>query len=233
MFHVKHVDLAPPPSSAAHVFGESLETAARYAELLANAGVERGLIGPREGDRVWERHLLNCAAVSDLIAPGARVADIGSGAGLPGIPLALARPDLRVVLVEPMARRTAFLNEVIAELGLAVEVARGRAEERSVRESLGEVDAVVCRAVATLDKLAAWCLPLLRPGGQLLAIKGEGADEEADRHRRVIAKLGGETVRVVRCGGDYLDLPTTVVVVERGSGPMRRPHARAKARRRP
>jgi 16S rRNA (guanine527-N7)-methyltransferase len=233
MFHVKHVDLAAPPPTAAQVFGDRLSAAVRFAELLASVGVERGLIGPREAERVWERHILNCAAIANLLPTDARVADVGSGAGLPGIPLALARPDLRVTLVEPMLRRTTFLDEVVTELGLAVEIVRGRVEDPAVRNTVGDVDAVVCRAVAALDKLAAWCLPLLRPSGQLLAIKGEGAAEEVERERRAIAQLGGGTIGVVRCGGDYLDPPTTVVVVKRGTGkPRHRQSARGNTRRR-
>ena len=215
MFHVKHVDLADAPHAAAHVFGERMDLAIRYAEWLAGAGVERGLIGPREAARLWERHLLNSAAVAELIEPEVCVVDVGSGAGLPGVPVALARPDLHVTLVEPMLRRTEFLSEVVCALGLGIDVVRGRAEEGSVRGRVGSADAVVCRAVAPLDKLSRWCLPLLKPGGQLLAIKGEQADEEVARHRRVMESLGAEDVRVVRCGGDYLDTPTTVVVARR------------------
>src|SRR6185312_1169778 len=204
MFHVKHVDLADAPRAAAHVFGERMDLAIRYAEWLAGAGVERGMIGPREAARLWERHLLNSAAVAELIEPEVCVVDVGSGAGLPGVPVALARPDLHVTLVEPMLRRTEFLSEVVCALGLGIDVVRGRAEEGSVRGRVGSADAVVCRAVAPLDKLSRWCLPLLKPGGQLLAIKGEQADEEVARHRRVMESLGAEDVRVVRCGGDYL-----------------------------
>jgi len=224
MFHVKHVGLADAPAAASRVFGDRLESAACYAEMLAGVAVERGLIGPREADRLWERHLLNSAAVAELIEPGVRVVDVGSGAGLPGVPLALARPDLRIVLVEPMLRRTEFLQQVVDELGVQIEVVRGRAEEPSVREKVGNADAVVCRAVAPLDRLTRWCLPLLRAGGQLLAIKGERADEEAERHRRVMRSLGADSVKVVKCGGDYLDPPATVVVARRRSaGP---PHRR-------
>lgn len=141
MFHVKHVGRAPAPAApqeAADVFGEGLPTATRYAELLAGPGVERGLLGPREVDRIWERHLLNCAAIAELLEPGERAADIGSGAGLPGIVLAIVRPDLQLVLVEPLLRRSDFLREVVGELRLKnVDVVRGRAEDRSVRDSVG------------------------------------------------------------------------------------------------
>ena len=171
MFHVKH-DTALRPNLAGRVFGDRLELARRYADLLAGPGVERGLLGPREVERLWERHLLNSAAVAELIEPDAFVVDIGSGAGLPGIPVAIARPDLRVVLVEPMLRRTEFLNEAIAALGLPVEVVRGRAEEAGVRAKLAGADVVTSRAVAPLDKLARWSMPLLRIGGRMLALKG-------------------------------------------------------------
>jgi 16S rRNA (guanine527-N7)-methyltransferase len=226
MFHVKHIEVPRPPAGARRVFGDRMDGAIRYAELLAGDGIERGLIGPREVERLWDRHLLNSAAIEELIANGARIVDAGSGAGLPGIPLALARPDLRITLVEPMVRRTEFLLEVVGELGIESDVVRGRIEEPAVRERVGVVDVVTCRAVAALDKLTEWCVPVLRPGGQLLAIKGERADEEVRRHRRVMASRGAGTVRVVRCGGDYLDPPTTVVVAERTGAATRARRAR-------
>ncbi|MBV8967227.1 MAG: 16S rRNA (guanine(527)-N(7))-methyltransferase RsmG [Mycobacteriaceae bacterium] len=221
---MKHVEVPQAPSAALRLFGDNRDRAGRYAQLLATDGVERGVIGPGEVHRLWDRHLLNSAAIEELIPACAGVVDAGSGAGLPGIPLALARPDLHVILVEPMQRRVDFLREVAEELGIGttVEVVRGRVEENAVRHRIGLVDVVTCRAVASLDKLAGWCLPLLRPGGQLLAIKGERAEEEVQRHRRVMASHGARTVRVVRCGGDYLDPSTTVVVAERaGTGPRR------------
>ena len=220
MFHVKHVEVAAPPPSAAVVFGAGLERARRYAEILAGDGVERGLLGPREVDRLWDRHLLNSAAVAEILDHGERIADIGSGAGLPGIPLALARPDLRVTLIEPLLRRSAFLREVVHELGADVTVIRGRAEETAVRERVGEMDAVVSRAVASLDKLTKWSMPLLRPGGRMVAIKGGRAEDEIREHRRVMASLGAVDVRVMRCGADYLKPPATVVVAGRGA-PLR------------
>lgn len=214
---MKHGEIpARVPDAAATVFGDRADAARTYAEILAGAGVERGLIGPREVDRIWDRHVLNSAAVGELLAPGERLADIGSGAGLPGIPLALARPDLEVTLIEPLLRRSEFLHEVVEELGLAVTVVRGRAEERSVREQVGEADAVVSRAVASLDKLTKWSLPLLRVGGRMLALKGERAEDELRAHRRVMESLGAVDERVVRCGADYLSPPATVVVAARG-----------------
>lgn len=237
MFHVKPTDRersgergAPvepgrADEAAAAIFGPRLDVARRYAELLAGAGVERGLLGPREADRLWERHLLNSAAVGELLEPGERVIDVGSGAGLPGIPLAIARPDLEVVLLEPLLRRSEFLAEVVAELGLAAEVVRGRAEERWVRERFGAADAVVSRAVAALDKLTKWSMPLLRPGGRMLAIKGKRAPEEVEAHRRVMAASGAVDVRVVTCGANYLRPPATVVLARRGKQ-ARRPSAR-------
>ncbi|MFZ0833149.1 MAG: 16S rRNA (guanine(527)-N(7))-methyltransferase RsmG [Mycobacterium sp.] len=214
---MKHAELPEAPAVARSVFGGRFDLAVRYAELLATAGVERGLLGPREVDRIWDRHLLNCAVVEELIGEGARVVDVGSGAGLPGIPLALARTDLDVTLLEPLLRRATFLSEVVDALGISATVVRGRAEEPPVRQQLGGVDVVVCRAVAGLDKLAAWTLPMLAAGGRLLAIKGERADEEVVENRRVMESLGGKAVRVVRCGGDYVDPPATVVVAERAS----------------
>lgn len=193
---------------AAHeVFGERYDTAAAYAESLATAGVERGLIGPREVPRLWERHILNCAVLAELVPDGVAVIDVGSGAGLPGIPLAIARPDVRVLLVEPMLRRTTYLEEMVVELGLSnVDVFRGRAEDCEVAAPV-----VTARAVASLDKLARWCLPLAVPGGELLAMKGSSAAEEITTHAKAIRKAGGGQAEVLQCGTGLLDVPTTVV----------------------
>ena len=215
---MKHGRVPDPPAAAARVFGCRRELAMSYAELLAGAGIERGLLGPRETGRVWSRHVMNCVALTELINPGARVVDVGSGAGLPGIPLAIARIDLQVTLVEPLLRRVEFLDEAVAELGLTnVAVVRGRAEESAVREKVAGVDAVATRAVAPLGKLARWCVPLLKPRGRMLAIKGERAQEEVDEQRRVMAAAGAENVRVIRCGEELLETPATVVVAERSS----------------
>ncbi len=232
MFHVKHADIPAPPPEAVAAFGDGLERAHRYGQILAGAGVERGLIGPREADRLWDRHLLNSAALTELLASGDQIADIGSGAGLPGIPLALARPDLRVTLIEPLLRRTDFLREVVEDLGVDLTVVRGRAEEQAVRRQVGEMDAVVSRAVASLDKLTRWSMPLLRPGGRMLAIKGERAVSEVEEHRRGMESLGAVDVRVVTCGRDYLNPPATVVIARRGeSVPAHRRSTRAGRRR--
>ncbi len=200
------------------VFGERLPAARRFAEHLATSGVERGLIGPREAPRIWERHVLNCAVVAELVPHGARLVDVGSGAGLPGIPLALARPDLTVVLVEPLARRVDWLREVIADLGVAIEVERGRAEENVVRRRWEGADVVTARAVAPLARLAGWSLPLLRPGGIMLAVKGASAAEEIERDAAAVRKAGGGAPRIARCGVGVIDPPSTVVVVERARG---------------
>jgi 16S rRNA (guanine527-N7)-methyltransferase len=229
MFHVKHVvsrgaaaPVPAPPEVADAVFGPRLDLAKRYAELLAGAGVERGLLGPHEIDRIWERHLLNCGVVAELLEPGERVADIGSGAGLPGLALAIAEPSLRVTLIESLQRRTEFLRMAVAALELDVEVVRGRAEDVGVRQSVSDVDAVTSRAVAALDKVTRWSLPLLKPGGRMLAIKGERAATEVQEHRRVMTALGATDARVVECGVKYLSPPTTVVVARRGkAAPVR------------
>lgn len=162
------------PAQAAAVFADRLERAEEYVQLLATAGVERGLIGPRETPRLWTRHLLNSVAVAEFLPDRADVIDLGSGAGLPGIPVALARPDVRMTLVEPQSRRTRFLEEVVERLLLDVAVRRARAEELPKATT----DAVVVRAVAPLSRLIALALPLLRPGGRLLALKGSRADDE-------------------------------------------------------
>lgn len=199
------------------VFGGEIATARRFAELLAEQGVGRGVIGPREVERLWDRHLLNSAVLTELLPHNCRVVDVGSGAGLPGIPLAIARPDVSLTLLEPMARRVAWLREVVAELDLSVEVVRGRAEEGPVRQQLAGQDVVTARAVAPMERLARWCLPLLRPQGQLLALKGATAQDELDRDAAAIDKAGGGVREVVSCGGRVLEVPTTVVVVRRTS----------------
>ncbi len=213
---MKHGELSPAPQAAALCFGDRVDIAEQYGRILAGAGIERGLIGPAEVDRLWERHILNSAAMTELLGEGERVADIGSGAGLPGIPLAIARPDLRVTLVEPLLRRSEFLREAIAELSLDVEVVRGRAEDKMIRAEAGDMDAVVSRAVAPLDKLSRWSIPLLRVGGRMLALKGERAADEVEQHRRTLSSLGASEVRVVRCGVDFLNPPATVVEARRG-----------------
>ena len=233
MFHVKHVEVSPAPQGVDTFFGSRADLAERYAEILAGAGVEWGLIGPREVDRLWDRHLFNSAAVAELLEPNERVADIGSGAGLPGIPLALARPDLRLTLIEPLLRRSEFLREVVDELGIDVAVVRGRAEDSAVHEQVGEMDAVVSRAVASLDKLTKWCMPLLRVDGRMLAIKGERAEDEIREHRRVMTSLGAADERVTRCGESLLNPPVTVVVARRAvAKPVSRRRGRAGGRSR-
>ncbi|MDR2620090.1 MAG: 16S rRNA (guanine(527)-N(7))-methyltransferase RsmG [Propionibacteriaceae bacterium] len=177
------------------------DLAERYASILADKGIRWGLLGPKETERIWERHLLNSLALAPLIAQSATVVDVGSGAGLPGIPLAIARPDLQITLLEPLLRRYTFLVETVAELGLPetqVRVIRSRAEDHQERYQY-----VVCRAVAPLTRLLPWCLPLLRPDGELLALKGETAQQEISeaapqlrrtkRTAEVVALDGGAT----------------------------------------
>ncbi|WP_245857118.1 16S rRNA (guanine(527)-N(7))-methyltransferase RsmG [Actinoalloteichus hoggarensis] len=209
-------EAAAVAAAAERLFGDRLPAARRYVELLVEHGVERGLIGPREVDRLWTRHVLNSAVVGELIPAGCRVVDVGSGAGLPGIPLQLARPDLRLTLLEPMARRVAWLDEVVAELQLSTTVVRGRAEEPGVRRGLRDLDVVTARAVAPLAKLAGWGLPLLRPGGRLLALKGASAAEEMARDAAAVAAVGGSRQELASCGEGLVTEPTTVIVVERG-----------------
>lgn len=186
-----------PPAAARAAFGDSLPLAVSFADRLAADGVLRGLIGPREVPRLWERHLLSSAAVGATIPDGAQVVDLGSGAGLPGIPLALARPDVTIVLVEPMARRVAFLREIVAELGIGrVEVLRSRAADLPPAST----DVVTARAVAPLAKLARMAWPAIRPGGQLLAIKGRRAEEEIAEATSVLRDLGASEPRLLDVG---------------------------------
>jgi 16S rRNA (guanine527-N7)-methyltransferase len=194
-------------------FGERLPLAERYADLLATSGVERGLIGPREVDRLWDRHLFNCAAPVVRVPQGATVADVGAGAGLPGLVWAIARPDLHVTLIEPLLRRTTWLEEVVADLGLGsqVTVVRARAEDVSER-----YDVVTARAVAGLDKLGRWCMPLVRPGGVLLALKGRSASDEVKAARATLARLHAGDIVVATYGEEWgLQVPTTLVEVQR------------------
>lgn len=184
------------PAGALKVFGERLGAAERYVEILSTAGLERGLMGPRERPRLWDRHVLNSAAAQSGMLEGEFVVDIGSGAGLPGIPLALARPDLRITLVEPLLRRFTFLEEVVEELSLDVRVLRGRAEEKAIIAEAGDADVVTSRAVAPLAKLAGWSAPLLRSGGRMVALKGASAAEEVQRDMNTLRRLKFENIRV-------------------------------------
>jgi 16S rRNA (guanine527-N7)-methyltransferase len=210
----------PPPAAAAAVFGDALPLAERYVARLAGDGVARGLIGPREVSRLWDRHVLNSAAVAEAVPTGARVVDVGGGAGLPGIPLALARPDVSLTLVEPMARRVEFLEEAAAELAVdgrpPWRVVRGRAEERAVVQAVGPVDVVTARAVAPLPRLVGWCRGLLRPGTQLVALVGARAVEELPTMLAELTRAGMRDVHARAVGADLGDAATTVVVMTRG-----------------
>lgn len=222
----------PPPPSAGSVFGDRLALAARYVEHLAGSGVERGLIGPREHGRLWDRHVLNCAVLGELVPGGAKVVDVGSGAGLPGIPLALARPDLRIVLVEPLARRVDWLDEVVEDLGLSIAVERGRAEESAVLRRWEGADVVTARAVGPLARLTGLCLPLVRRGGSMLALKGASVTEEIERDRSAVRAFGGGDPRILECGSGIVDPPTTVVAIERVSAGRGRPDRRRRKEQR-
>ncbi|MFI5677121.1 16S rRNA (guanine(527)-N(7))-methyltransferase RsmG [Streptomyces cellulosae] len=225
-------ELPPAPEQTREVFGDRFDDVVRYAELLAEAGVQRGLIGPREVPRLWERHLLNCAVLSEVVPEGVTVCDVGSGAGLPGIPLALVREDLKITLLEPLLRRTTFLTEVVELLGLDhVTVVRGRAEE--VMGKLTPVHVVTARAVAPLDRLAAWGIPLLRPYGEMLALKGDTAEEELKSAATALSKLGAVETSILHVGEGVVDPLSTVVRVEVGESPggVRFAAKRAKAAR--
>lgn len=199
-------------------FPERAGTLSRYAGWLAGAGTVRGLIGPREVPRLWDRHLLNSIALAELLPPEVRLVDIGTGAGLPGLALAIVRPDLRVDLVESLLRRTEFLAEVTADLGLTerVRVVRGRAEDRPVTELVGGASYVTARAVAPLDKLVRLSFPLLVRGGSLLAMKGSSAEDELARFATELRRAGAVVRGVIECGIGLTDPPTRVVEVVRG-----------------
>ena len=203
------------PEEAADVFGDALERARRYRELLATDGVTRGLIGPRETDRLWDRHLLNCAVVAELLPERGGLVDIGSGAGLPGVVLAMLRPSLDVILLEPLLRRSVFLEECVATLGLSnATVVRARAEDKAAAHI--KADIATARAVAPLDRLVGWAARLLRPGGELLAIKGQSAEEEIEAARDVLSRLGVRSAEVLQAGRGRVISATTVVRVVMG-----------------
>ena len=201
----------PPgvPPAAAEIFGPALGVAIRYAELLAGPGVERGLLGPAEAARLWDRHLLNCGVVAELVPSPCSLIDLGSGAGLPGIVLAILLPAVSVTLLEPMARRVTFLTECVQILGLGnAEVRRGRAEEMAGRLS---ADVVTARAVAPMYKLAGLAIGLANPGGVVLAIKGAGAAAEVSRARPVLHRLGARDVEVLHAGSGRVNPAATVI----------------------
>lgn len=195
--------------AAEKIFGDRLGLAERYVEHLATSGTERGLIGPREVPRLWGRHVLNCAVIESEIAQGSHVVDVGSGAGLPGLCLAIARPDLELTLIEPLERRVIWLQEVVDDLGLSnVTVMRTRAE---LAVGMVKADVVTARAVSALKNLAGLIIPLLDGDGEVVAIKGRSAAEEIEKAAKVIRKLGGVQTSVVTVGQDLLEEPTTVV----------------------
>ena len=210
-------ELEPAPTAAAEVFGERLPLAEAYHRSLATDGSTRGFIGPRELPRLWDRHILNCAVIGEVMETGASIADVGSGAGLPGIPLAIARPDLRITLIEPLLKRSVYLAEVVELLGLDnVTVIRGRAEEKSVLRALGTgMDLVTSRAVAPLGKLAGWSLPLVRIGGAMVALKGSSVTEELERDATLIRRAGGGKAEILTVGTQHLAEPTTVIRIPR------------------
>jgi 16S rRNA (guanine527-N7)-methyltransferase len=229
----EQVRVAPsPPVGAAEVFRDRLPQAEQFVAILTDTGVSHGLIGPREVPRLWERHVLNCAVIHPAITQGQMVIDVGSGAGLPGLALAIARPDLKVHCVEPMQRRTDWLSAAIAELCLTnVTVHRGRAEQ-----FWGTLSApvVTARALARLGELARWCLPLVLPGGSLLAIRGASVAEELEAERSGLRRLGAVDEVIETFGSGVVDPQTTVLHVIMGERKVQRPglKSRANAQRR-
>lgn len=202
------------PDIAREVFGDRYPTAVDYAEHLRTSGIEQGLLGPREVPRLWDRHILNCAVVTDLVEDGATVADVGSGAGLPGIAMAIRRPDLMVTLIEPLSRRVRWLTSVVDDLDVAnVEVVRARAEEIAGTRRFAVVTA---RAVAGLAGLVPWTLPLAAPHGTVLAIKGSGAESELAKAGQPLRSFGASSWSIETAGGSLLETPTRVVQVRVG-----------------
>ena len=209
-----------PPDAAVTLFGPATESACHFASLLATHGVERGLIGPREVPRLWERHLLNCGVLAALVPGDAAVVDIGSGAGLPGLVIAMLRPQVRMTLLEPMLRRTTFLGECISALGLGhVTVCRGRAEDMA---GVIRADVATTRAVAPLGRLAELSAELVCPGGTILALKGDHAQAELDQAAPVLRRLGTRSAEVLKVGHGIVEPPATVVRILT-AGKARRP----------
>lgn len=204
-----------PPAVLFERFPDTAEQLIRYAGWLAGAGTVRGLIGPREVPRIWDRHVLNSVALAEVLPDSIRLVDIGTGSGLPGLAVAIVRPDLRVDLVESLLRRTDFLSEVVADLGLGdrVRVIRGRAEDKTVIAEAGQAEFVTARAVAPLDKLVRWSFPLLVRGGRLVAMKGDTAEQELMTHREALRRARAEVAGVVECGIGLVDPPTRVVTL--------------------
>lgn len=219
--------LPAAPPAAATIFADRLSLAETFAAILADTGVSHGLIGPREVPRLWDRHILNCAVAHEAFPHEATVIDVGSGAGLPGLALAVVRPDLHIHLVEPMLRRTTWLSTTAAELGLDnCTVHRGRAEELH-----GTLRApfATARAVARIDKLARWTFPLLEQDGVLVALKGEQAAQELADERRVLERMGMVDAAIRTYGSGLLEVPT--VTMELTVRPVeRRGSARGKRR---
>ena len=209
----ENIDYTPEvePKEAQEVFGEHIGQARQYFDLLVRDGDLLGLIGPRELPKLWSRHILNSAVVADLVEDGQLVADVGSGAGFPGIPMAILRPKVKFVLIEPMERRANWLADVVVPtLGLEnVKVLRGRAEEAPLRN----YDVTTARAVSALPKLLRMLVPLTAPGGQVLAMKGSKAPDEIEESRSLAKKLKLDSFEIVTVGENLLVDPTTVVRV--------------------
>lgn len=207
---MKHSEVEDVPEVAKEIFGDYTDTAIRYADLLARDSEKLGLLGPRELNKLWSRHVLNSAVVAEHVPKGSRVADIGSGAGLPGIPVAIANPDCQMTLVEPMERRSDWLKEVVSELNLRnVRVFRARGEELDP-----QFDVIIARAVAALPKLIRFTIPGLLPGGKLLALKGTKAEEEIEDSKKLAKKFKLQSFDVVYAGEGKLSDPTKLVEVK-------------------
>lgn len=209
MFHVKHeFEVEVEPSAAVAIFGDAITQARAYAKALVEDSDLLGLLGPREMPKLWTRHILNSAVVAELVPPGKKVADVGSGAGLPGIPMAIAQPQSQFVLIEPMERRANWLQEQVEALDLKnVAVVRARAEDVERHQ----FDIVTARAVSALPKLLRLCVPLLKPGGELLALKGSKAQDEIDESQNLVKKLKISRFEIVTTGKAKLSEPTNVV----------------------
>ncbi len=206
----------PPGTLVTSLFGARVAAVRRYADLLRGAGVDLGFLGPQERDRIWQRHILNCAVTAPVFRQGSTVCDVGSGAGLPGIVLALSRPDLRITLIEPLLRRWKFLSDIVTTLDIPVEVVHSRAQELSKTRKF---DYVTARAVAPLGRLVIWTLPLWNPDGELVAIKGQSVEQEIASVFPKLRRLTVSEPTIERWGRGVVTPPTTIVRIQSRASP--------------
>ena len=207
-----NIKLSKAPDAALIIFGNRFNKAEKYAKILASSGLERGLIGPNEVHHIWNRHILNGVFIKELLNCNEQIIDLGSGAGIPGIPLALAREDIGITLIEPLLKRSKFLHEIVAKLDLNVEIIRERIGNIKHNKYLKKWDVVVSRAVAPLDKLTDWSIPLLQSNGRMISIRGKNSSIKLKTNQYILKTVDTMKIKTTKCGIQYLDSPTFVVI---------------------